>query len=112
MGRAFLCRRGPWCFGQRGHVSRNWRSVSTASKVLCGFTIARGAVRARPKGRRTRRTEGERNGPVRSGRGSVVVLFPALFHVVTSNYTQERSVNHSGAQLLRIGIVAGRSGKR
>jgi hypothetical protein len=31
---------------------------------------------------------------------------------VTSNYTQERSVNHRDARLLRIGIVAGRSGKR
>jgi hypothetical protein len=31
---------------------------------------------------------------------------------MTSNYTQERSVNHRGAQLLRTGIVAGRSGKR
>jgi len=29
-----------------------------------------------------------------------------------SNYTQERSVSQSGAQFLRTGIVAGRSGKR
>lgn len=29
-----------------------------------------------------------------------------------SNYTQERSVNQRGAQLLRTGIVAGRSGQR
>jgi hypothetical protein len=28
----------------------------------------------------------------------------------TANYTQEQSVNHRGAQLLRTGIVAGRSG--
>jgi hypothetical protein len=31
---------------------------------------------------------------------------------VQSNYTQERSVNHRGAQFLRTSIVAGRSGKR
>jgi hypothetical protein len=31
---------------------------------------------------------------------------------VTANYPQERSVNHRGAQLLRMAIVAGRSGKR
>ena len=30
----------------------------------------------------------------------------------SANYTQERSVDHRGAQLLRTGIVAGRSGKR
>ena len=30
----------------------------------------------------------------------------------TANYTQERSVDHRGAQLLRTSIVAGRSGKR
>jgi hypothetical protein len=30
----------------------------------------------------------------------------------TANYTQERSVNQRGAQLVRTGIVAGRSGKR
>jgi hypothetical protein len=29
-----------------------------------------------------------------------------------ANYTQERSVNHRGAQLVRTGIVAGRSGQR
>lgn len=32
--------------------------------------------------------------------------------VVTSNYTQERSVDRRGAQLMRTGIVAGRSGNR
>jgi hypothetical protein len=31
---------------------------------------------------------------------------------MTSNYTQERSVNHRGAQVLRNRIVAGRSAKR
>ena len=30
----------------------------------------------------------------------------------SANYPQERSVKHRGAQLLRTGIVAGRSGKR
>ena len=30
----------------------------------------------------------------------------------TANYTLERSVTHRGAQLLRTGIVAGRSGQR
>jgi hypothetical protein len=29
-----------------------------------------------------------------------------------ANYTQERSVNHRGAQLLRTSTSAGRSGKR
>jgi hypothetical protein len=31
---------------------------------------------------------------------------------MTPNYTQERSVNHRGAQLLRTSSVARRSGKR
>jgi len=31
---------------------------------------------------------------------------------MTPNYTQERPVEHCGAQLLRIDIVAGRSGQR
>jgi hypothetical protein len=42
----------------------------------------------------------------------MVVLLPTICRVVTANYTQERSVNHCGAPLLRTSIVAGRSGKR